>query len=89
MKAKGYAHPTFFEFVFLMAMDLYGRIKPDFVVLETGLGGRLDTTNVIRHPLACVITSISLDHTQYLGDTVELIAAEKAGIIKPGYTGGV
>ena len=67
-----------------MAMDLYGRRKPDFVVLETGLGGRLDTTNVIRHPLACVITSISLDHTQYLGDTVELIAAEKAGIIKPG-----
>lgn len=84
MTAKGYAHPTFFEFVFLMAMDLYGRKKPDFVVLETGLGGRLDTTNVIRHPLACVITSISLDHTQYLGDTVELIAAEKAGIIKPG-----
>ena len=84
LTAKGYAHPTFFEFVFLMAMDLYGRMKPDFVVLETGLGGRLDTTNVIRHPLACVITSISLDHTQYLGDTVELIAAEKAGIIKPG-----
>ena len=82
--AEGYAHPTFFEFVFLMAMDLYGRMKPDFVVLETGLGGRLDTTNVIRHPLACVITSISLDHTQYLGDTVELIAAEKAGIIKQG-----
>ena len=84
LTAEGYAHPTFFEFVFLMAMDLYGRRKPDFVVLETGLGGRLDTTNVIRHPLACVITSISLDHTQYLGDTVELIAAEKAGIIKQG-----
>ena len=84
LTSEGYAHPTFFEFVFLMAMDLYGRRKPDFVVLETGLGGRLDTTNVIRHPLACVITSISLDHTQYLGDTVELIAAEKAGIIKPG-----
>ena len=84
LTAEGYAHPTFFEFVFLMAMDLYGRRKPDFVVLETGLGGRLDTTNVIRHPLACVITSISLDHTQYLGDTVELIAAEQAGIIKPG-----
>ena len=84
LTAEGYAHPTFFEFVFLMAMDLYGRRKPDFVVLETGLGGRLDTTNVIRHPLACVITSISLDHTQYLGDTVELIAAEKAGNIKPG-----
>jgi len=84
LTVEGYAHPTFFEFVFLMAMDLYGRMKPDFVVLETGLGGRLDTTNVIRHPLACVITSISLDHTQYLGDTVELIAAEKAGIIKQG-----
>lgn len=84
MTNRGYAHPTFFEFAFLMAMDLYGRKKPDFVVLETGLGGRLDTTNVIRHPLACVITSISLDHTQYLGDTVEQIAAEKAGIIKPG-----
>ena len=84
LTVEGYAHPTFFEFVFLMAMDLYGRMKPDFVVLETGLGGRLDTTNVIRHPLACVITSISLDHTQYLGDTVELIAEEKAGIIKPG-----
>ena len=84
LTVEGYAHPTFFEFVFLMAMDLYGRMKPDFVVLETGLGGRLDTTNVIRHPLACVIPSISLDHTQYLGDTVELIAAEKAGIIKQG-----
>ena len=82
LMAEGYAHPTFFEFVFLMAMDLYGRMKPDFVVLETGLGGRLDTTNVIRHPLACVITSISLDHTQFLGDTVEKIAFEKAGIIK-------
>lgn len=84
MMQRGYAHPTFFEFAFLMAMDLYGKKKPDFVVLETGLGGRLDTTNVIRHPLACVITSISLDHTQYLGDTVEQIAAEKAGIIKTG-----
>lgn len=82
--AEGYCHPTFFEFVFLMAMVLYEKKKPDFVVLETGLGGRLDTTNVIERPLACVITSISLDHTQYLGDTIEKIAAEKAGIIKPG-----
>ena len=65
LTSEGYAHPTFFEFVFLMAMDLYGRRKPDFVVLETGLGGRLDTTNVIRHPLACVITSISLDPVSY------------------------
>ena len=82
LTAEGYAHPTFFEFVFLMAMDLYGRRKPDFVVLETGLGGRLDTTNVIRHPLACVITSISRDHMQYLGNTLEEIATEKAGILK-------
>lgn len=84
MCAKGYAHPTFFEFVFLMAMDLYGREKPDWVVLETGLGGLLDTTNVIRSPKACVITSISLDHTAYLGTSIPEIAMQKAGIIKPG-----
>lgn len=84
MCAKGYAHPTFFEFVFLMAMDLYGREKPDWVVLETGLGGLLDTTNVIRSPKACVITSISLDHTAYLGTSIPEIAMQKAGIIKAG-----
>ena len=84
MAERGYCHPTFFEFVFLMAMVLYGEIRPDYVILETGLGGRLDTTNVIRRPLACIITSISLEHTQYLGDTTVQIAAEKAGIIKPG-----
>ena len=58
--------------------------KTDFVILATGLGGRLDATNVIRHPLVTVITSISMDHTEYLGDTIEAIASEKAGIIKPG-----
>lgn len=84
MMGRGYCHPTFFEFVFLMAMAVYGKLMPDFVVLETGLGGRLDTTNVIEKPAACVITSISLDHTLYLGDTIAKIAAEKAGIIKPG-----
>ena len=84
MAERGYCHPTFFEFVFLMAMVLYGEVRPDYVILETGLGGRLDTTNVIRRPLACIITSISLEHTQYLGDTTVQIAAEKAGIIKPG-----
>ena len=67
-----------------MAEVLYGEVRPDYVILETGLGGRLDTTNVIRRPLACIITSISLEHTQYLGDTTVQIAAEKAGIIKPG-----
>ncbi len=84
MTGRGYCHPTFFEFCFLMAMVLFAREKVDYCILETGLGGRLDTTNVIRRPSACVITSISLDHTQYLGDTIAKIAAEKAGIIKPG-----
>lgn len=84
MVGQGKCHPTFFEFLFYMAMVLFREKQLDVVVLETGMGGRLDTTNVIESPLACVITSISLDHTQYLGDTVELIAAEKAGIIKPG-----
>lgn len=82
MKEKGYFPPTYFEFLFYMAMDIFAKAGTDFVILETGMGGRLDTTNVIRHPLVSVITSISLDHTEYLGDTVEKIAAEKAGIIK-------
>ncbi|MCI6887260.1 MAG: bifunctional folylpolyglutamate synthase/dihydrofolate synthase [Lachnospiraceae bacterium] len=84
MMEQGYCHPTFFEFVFLMAMTIYGELQPDFVVLETGLGGRLDTTNAVDRPVVCVITSISLDHTMYLGDTIAKIASEKAGIIKPG-----
>ncbi len=77
-------HPAYFEFLFYMAMVLFHRCGVDVMVIETGLGGRLDATNVLEHPLACVITSISLDHTQYLGDTIEKIAAEKAGIIKEG-----
>lgn len=84
MTGRGYCHPTFFEFVFLMAMVIFQEQKPDYVILETGLGGRLDTTNVIRRPLGCIITSISLEHTQYLGDSIEKIASEKAGIIKKG-----
>lgn len=84
MTGRGYCHPTFFEFVFLMAMVIFQEQKPDYVILETGLGGRLDTTNVTRRPLGCVITSISLEHTQYLGDSIEKIASEKAGIIKKG-----
>lgn len=84
MRNRGYCQPTFFEFVFLMAMDLYGNLRPDYVILETGLGGRLDATNAILHPIACVITSISFDHTAYLGNSIAEIAAEKAGIIKDG-----
>lgn len=82
MVARGKCHPTFFEFLFYMAMDLFRDKQVDVAVLETGMGGRLDTTNVIEHPLACVITSISLDHTQFLGNTISAIAGEKAGIIK-------
>ncbi|MCI8661160.1 MAG: bifunctional folylpolyglutamate synthase/dihydrofolate synthase [Lachnospiraceae bacterium] len=84
MIKQGYCHPTFFEFVFLMAMVLFTRKKTEYVILETGLGGRLDTTNVIARPIGCIITSVSLDHTKYLGDTIPEIAAEKAGIIKAG-----
>ena len=76
------------EFAFITAMAfLYFKEKCcDIVVLETGMGGRLDATNIIESPLVSVITSISLDHMQYLGDTIEEIAAEKCGIIKPGGT---
>lgn len=76
-------HPTYFEFLFLMGMVIFDEADVDLLVLETGLGGRLDATNSIVSPLACVITSISLDHVEYLGDTIGKIAGEKAGIIKP------
>lgn len=82
MMKRGYSHPSYFEFLFYMAMDLFRKLNVDLVILEVGLGGRLDTTNVIRHPLVSVITSVSLDHMEYLGDTLEKIASEKAGIIK-------
>lgn len=82
MKGKGYSHPSYFEFLFYMAMALFADETPELVILETGLGGRLDATNVVENPLACVITSISLDHIMYLGDTIEAVAGEKAGIIK-------
>lgn len=84
MEKKGFAHPTFFEYLFGMAIVIFAEEKTEYVILETGLGGRLDATNVIVHPLASVITSIGLDHMEYLGDTLEKIAAEKAGIIKTG-----
>lgn len=84
MTEKGYQHPTYFEFLFYMSMAINASRKPDFVILETGLGGRLDVTNVIRRPIAAVITSVSMDHMEYLGNTIEEIAWEKAGIIKPG-----
>lgn len=83
-RERGIGHPSYFEFLFYMAMVLFAQKGVETAVLETGMGGRLDATNVIEEPLACVITSISLDHTKYLGDTIPKIAGEKAGIIKPG-----
>ena len=77
-------HPTEFELMTAVALLWYARERCDLVVLEVGLGGRLDATNVIAAPEAAVIMNIGLDHTAILGDTVEQIAAEKAGIIKPG-----
>ena len=74
--------PSFFEITTLMAFDYFRQAQVDFAVIEVGLGGRLDCTNIIS-PIASVITSISKDHTQLLGDTLEAIAREKAGIIKP------
>ena len=76
--------PTEFELITAIALEYFRRQNCDIVVLEVGMGGRLDSTNVIRTPVLSVITEISLDHTGMLGDTVEAIAAEKAGIIKAG-----
>jgi dihydrofolate synthase/folylpolyglutamate synthase len=75
--------PTLFEFVTVMALRYFAEQKCDLVIWETGLGGRLDATNIVT-PLASVITNIGLDHQQWLGNTLAEIAAEKAGIIKPG-----
>ncbi len=75
--------PTEFELITAVAFVYFRRHCCDVVVLEAGMGGRLDSTNVIREPLLSVITGVALDHTAFLGDTVEAIAGEKAGIIKP------
>ena len=76
-------HPTMFEVVTVMALKFFAEQKCDLVILEAGLGGRLDATNIVT-PLASVITNIALDHTEWLGDSLAKIAAEKAGIIKSG-----
>ena len=75
-------HPTFFEFIAAMAFLSFARASVDIACIETGLGGRLDATNVVDPELS-IITTISLDHCDKLGDTFEAIAGEKAGIIKP------
>lgn len=83
-KACGYdGHPSFFELTMMMAFNWFAEENVDFAVIEVGMGGRLDSTNIIT-PEVCVITNISNDHTQFLGDTLPKIAAEKAGIMKEG-----
>lgn len=81
--ANGPAQITIFEAITAAALWLFARVPADLCIIEVGLGGRLDATNVVS-PKACAIASISLDHQDFLGDTVQKIAAEKAGVIKPG-----
>ncbi len=75
---------TFFEITTALAFAAFARVPADILLLETGLGGRLDSTNIIEQPLATVITTLSYDHTEFLGDTIQSIAGEKAGIMKQG-----
>lgn len=81
---EGLEHPTFFEMLFLIAMCIFERQNVEYVILETGLGGRLDATNIVPAPKLTVITKIGLDHCEYLGGTKQEIAGEKAGILKEG-----
>lgn len=82
VKEKFEQHPSFFEVMFAMAAVYFKEQEVDYAVYETGMGGRLDATNVVN-PILTIITSVGLDHMQYLGNTLEEIASEKAGIIKP------
>lgn len=83
-RANAGAEITFFEITTAAALLLFARNDADILLLEVGLGGRLDATNVIEKPLATVITPVSIDHTEYLGPTIVEIAGEKAGIFKRG-----
>ncbi|MDO4279485.1 MAG: folylpolyglutamate synthase/dihydrofolate synthase family protein [Lachnoclostridium edouardi] len=82
MEKEGISHPSYFEFLFYVAMVYFSRVSADYVILETGMGGRLDVTSACN-PYLCLITSVGMDHMEYLGDTLEKIAGEKAGIIRP------
>lgn len=83
-RVSEYYHPTFFEYLFFMAMLHFAEQQPDYCILETGLGGRLDATNAVTEKVLTIITRIGLDHTEYLGETIAEIAGEKAGIMRPG-----
>lgn len=82
--AEGHPHPTGFEIETALAFLYFYEQKADICIIEVGMGGRLDATNIIPSPEVCVIMRIDLDHTDYLGDTIAAIAAEKAAIIKTG-----
>ena len=77
---------TYFEITTCAALRAFSQVSADYTILEVGLGGRLDATNVVNKPAACIITPIDLDHQQFLGDTISKIAFEKAGILKQGVT---
>lgn len=79
---EGGEHPTFFEYIFLVGIRALSEAKVEYGIFEVGLGGRLDATNIFEEPLVSIITSVSMDHMEILGDTIEKIAMEKAGIIK-------
>lgn len=84
IEKEGFSYPTAFEIETILSFLAFREQDIDIVVLETGLGGRLDATNIIEHPLFCVFTSISLEHQGFLGGTIEQIASEKYGILKTG-----
>ncbi len=84
MQSEGWAHPAYFEFLLAMGLLYYAKKEVQVLIMETGLGGLKDATNVVEHPALCVITSISKDHTEFLGEDIPSIAAHKAGIIKSG-----
>ena len=86
LTAEGNPHPTSFEIETALAFLYFKKRECDIVVLETGMGGALDATNIIGAPLLCILTSISMDHMQFLGDTIEAITLQKCGIIKEGTT---
>ena len=72
MEKEGISHPSYFEFLFYVAMVYFSRVSADYVILETGMGGRLDVTSACN-PYLCLITSVGMDHMEYLGDTLSLI----------------
>ncbi len=84
LRGEGGYHPTFFEYLFFMAMLLFEKAQTDYCVLETGLGGRLDATNAVSRKDMAIITHLGMDHMEYLGNSPEKIAKEKAGIMQEG-----